>query len=259
MVWGKDRTSTQSLMLLGERLLKALVVLVAMMAILIIAGVDTKTALAGLGIVGVAVALGAQKTVENVLGGLLLLSDRAFAVGDTCNISNRVGQVEDITLRSVRLRTPEQSLVSIPAGVLAQAGIENFASREKIPVQTLRLRYGTSVEQLRRILEDIRKLLDQEPRLEKESSRIRLVHFGDRAVELELFTYVLTPDFPEFMAVREALLLEIAAVVEAAGSGFAQPTEFIYVHEVPDADAPIRAASGDSSSEVAKRRKLRAN
>jgi len=260
MVWGKDRTSTQSLMLLGERLLKALVVLVAMMAILIIAGVDTKTALAGLGIVGVAVALGAQKTVENVLGGLLLLSDRAFAVGDTCNISNRVGQVEDITLRSVRLRTPEQSLVSIPAGVLAQAGIENFASREKIPVQTtLRLRYGTSVEQLRRILEDIRKLLDQEPRLEKESSRIRLVNFGDRAVELELFTYVLTPDFPEFMAVREALLLEIAAVVEAAGSGFAQPTEFIYVHEVPDADAPIRAASGDSSSEVAKRRKLRAN
>jgi len=240
LVWGKDRTSTRSLMLLGERLIKALVVVVAILAILSIVGVNTKTALAGLGIGGVALALGAQKTVENVLGGVFLLSDRVLAVGDVCNISNRLGTVEDITLRSVRLRTLDQTLVSVPAGVLAQSGIENFATREKILVQTiLRLRYGTSVEQLTRILDGVRRLLASGPEIEKESSRIRLVNFGERAIELEIFAYILTADFAEFLGLREGLLLEIAKIVEAAGSAFAQPTEFVYLDGKPGSDAAV--------------------
>jgi len=240
MVWGTQSTSTRSLMLLGERLLKALVVVVAILAILSIAGVNTKTALAGLGIGGVALALGAQRTVENFLGGVFLLSDRVLAVGDVCSIANRVGTVEDITLRSVRLRTLDQTLVSVPAGVLAQAGIENFASREKILVQTiLRLRYGTSVEQLTRILDGVRQLLARSPKIEKQSSRIRLVNFGERAIELEIFAYILTADFAEFLGLREGVLLEIASIVEAAGSAFAQPTEFIYVDGKPASDAAV--------------------
>jgi MscS family membrane protein len=244
MVWGEDRTKTQSLLLLGERLLKAFVILVAVFAILTIVGVDTRTALAGVGIGGVALALGAQKTVENFLGGVFLLSDRALAVGDMVSISNRLGRVEDITLRSVRLRTLDRTMVSVPAGVLAQAGIENFATREQILVQTtLRLRYGTSVEQLRRILDGIRRLLAEDSRIEKGTSRIRLVNFSDRAIELELFAYVLTADVPEFLAVREELLLEVAAIVEAAGSGFAQPTQFIYTDTRAGVGAPARAVT----------------
>jgi MscS family membrane protein len=227
LVVEKDRTGTQSLMLLGERLLRALVVLVAVFAILAIVGLDTKTALAGIGIGGIALALGAQRTVENLLGGIFLLSDKAIAIGDFCNISNRVGVVEDITLRSVRLRTLDRTLVSIPAGVLAQSGIENFATREKILAQsTLRLRYGTSVEQVTCILGDIRKILEESSNLESATSRIRLVNFGAEAIELEVFAYVLTADFNRFLEVREELLLRIASVVEAAGSGFA-PTRFI--------------------------------
>ena len=242
MVWGKDRTSTQSLMLLGERLLKVMVVVVAILAILSIAGVNTKTALAGLGIGGVALALGAQKTVENFLGGVFLLSDRVLAVGDVCSIANRVGTVEDITLRSVRLRTQDQTLVSVPAGVLAQAGIENFASRQKILVQsTLRLRYGTSADQLKEILARVRDLLSAHPKVEKASARVRLIAFGERALELELFAYALTADFAEFLAVREGLFLDVASIVETSGSAFAQPTEFVYVDRKADGDGPRRA------------------
>ncbi|HEY8509913.1 MAG TPA: mechanosensitive ion channel family protein [Steroidobacteraceae bacterium] len=238
LAWGRDRASTQSLMLLGERLLKATVILIAIFAILSLAGVNTKTALAGVGIGGIALALGAQRTVENLLGGIFLLSDRAIAVGDLCSISNRLGWVEDITLRSVRLRTLDQTIVSIPAGVLAQAGIENFATRHKILAQSvLRLRYGTSVTQLRRILEGIRQLLDENPRIERGTSRIRLVAFGPEAIELELFAYLMTADVPEFLAWREELLLEIAAAVESAGSDFA-PTRFIYMEEGPDQEQP---------------------
>jgi MscS family membrane protein len=165
--------------------------------------------------------------VENLLGGILLLTDKALAIGDFCSISNRVGVVEDITLRSVRLRTLDRTLVSIPAGSLAQSGIENFATREKILAQsTLRLRYGTNVEQVTRILGGIRKVLDESSQFESATSRVRLVAFGAEAIELELFAYVLTADFNRFLEIREELLLKIAAVVESAGSGFA-PTRFI--------------------------------
>jgi len=247
LAWGKDSTNTRSLMLLLERMAKAVVVLIAVFAALTVVGVDTKTALAGLGIGGVALALGAQKTVENLLGGFFLLSDKAIAVGDQCSIGGRVGWVEDITLRSVRLRTLDQTLVSVPAGVLAQAGIENFASRRKILVQTtLRLRYGTSVDQLRRVLDGIRRLLDGNQKLEKGSSRVRLVNFGEQAVELELFAYVLTADTLEFLAVREELLLDVASVVESSGTAFAQPKEVIYLDGRPagveTADVPVRTA-----------------
>jgi MscS family membrane protein len=247
LVLERDRTGTQSLMLLGERLLRTLVVLVAVFAILAILGVDTKTALAGIGIGGIALALGAQKTVENLLGGVLLLTDKAIAIGDFCNISNRVGVVEDITLRSVRLRTLDRTLVSIPAGVLAQSGIENFATREKILAQsTLRLRYGTTVEQVTRILSDIRKILAENPSVERETSRIRLVNFGSESIELEVFAYIVTADYNRFLEVREELLLQMASIVEAAGSGFA-PTRFIYV-QGPDSEARALRSTRDAGA-----------
>jgi MscS family membrane protein len=218
-------TDVQSLLLLAERVAKVGIFLLVVFAMLTIAGVDTTTALAGVGIGGVAVALGAQKTVENLLGGVFLLTDGALAVGDTCSISNRLGVVEDVTLRSVRLRTLEQTLLSVPAGILAQSTLENLTSRNKILLQTtLRLQYGSTAQQIRRILAGIRALLDAHPSIETSGSRIRLMNFGERAIELELFAYVLTTDWLEFLTVREELLLQIAALVEESGTEFAQPT-----------------------------------
>ena len=220
----RDQTGTKSLMLLGARVLKVVVILAAIVVILTIVGVDTTTALAGVGIFGVAIALGAQKSVENILGGILLLTDKALAVGDSCSISNRKGRVEDITLRSVKLRTTEQTLLSIPAGVLSQDSIENFSSRGKILANTkLPLRYGTTPEQLRSILDGVRQLLGERSDVETGTSRVRLVDFGPRAIEIEMFFYVTTSDYLEFLAVREALLLQVAEIVEAAGSSFARP------------------------------------
>jgi MscS family membrane protein len=217
------RSGALSLMMLGERLSKVLIIVLAILLILAIAGVDIKTALAGLGIVGLAVALGAQKTVENILGGVLLLGDEAIAIGDFCRISDRLGTVEDITLRSVRIRTVEQTLLSIPAGVLAQAHIENFSSRGKILLQSkLRLAHDTSPAQLRAIRQGIEDLLARETLVDTESSRIRLVDFGLQGVEMELFAYLLTSDAARFLAIREELLLQAAAVVEDAGASFAR-------------------------------------
>jgi len=92
----------------------------------------------------------------------------------------------------------------------------------------LRLQYGTGVDQLRQILDGTRTLLEQNPKIEKSSAYVRLVNFGPDAIELELFAYVLTADADEFRVVREDFLLEIAALVEAAGSALA-PTRFFQI------------------------------
>ncbi|HEY2152200.1 MAG TPA: mechanosensitive ion channel domain-containing protein [Vicinamibacterales bacterium] len=240
----RGRSDTRSLMLLGERVLKVLVVLSALLILLSLAGVDTSTALAGVGIFGVAVALGAQKSIENLLGGIFLLTDKALAVGDFCQISDRIGWIEDITLRSIRLRTKEQTLLSIPAGALAQGNIENFATRQKIPVETvLPLKYGATPDQLRSVLKGIRGLLDGHALVEKETSRIRLVNFGPKAIELELFAYLETSDAIRFMAEREDLLLAAATILESCGTGFASPDQFVSL----SLDAPRQQPEPDPS------------
>jgi len=228
LVKGKGQSGTESLILLSQRVFNVLLVMVAVFTILTIVGVNTKTALAGVGIGGVAIAFGAQKSIENLLGGVFLLTDKALAIGDTCSISGRVGVVEDITLRSVRLRTPEQTLLSIPAGVLSQANIENFATRSKMLVHTnLQLGCETTVGDLRSVLREIQHLLEDNSDIERETAYVRLVNFGQRTIELELFVYILTSNAAKFLAVREALLLEIAEVVECAGRGLMQPTHRI--------------------------------
>jgi MscS family membrane protein len=244
----RGRSNTRSLMLLGERFVKVLVVVIAVLGLLTLAGLDPTTALAGVGIAGVAVALGAQKSIENLLGAIFLLTDRALAVGDYCRVADREGWIEDITLRSVRLRTPQRTLVSIPAGLLAQGSIENFATRGKIPVQSiLRLRYGTTAEQLQTVLSGIDRILAEHPTVEKETARVRLVEFGPQAVELELFAYITTSDMTTFLKVREHLLLRVAAVVESSGSAFAAPTQFIHMRE----DATQHDAHGEGAEEHA--------
>jgi MscS family membrane protein len=238
-------SGSESLVLLAERLLRVAIILAAIFTILTVVGVDTKTALAGVGIGGVAIAFGAQKTVENLLGGIFLLTDKALAIGDKCRIADRMGTVEDITLRSIRLRTPEQTILSIPAGTLSQSNIENFASRSKIPVQTtLELRYGTTTEQLKSILDTIRTLLSEDPRLEAATARVQLISYGPNSIQLELFAYVRTQDEVEFRAAREDLLLHIGQIVDDAGSGFAVPAQFFYLRPQEETE-PKRTSLSD--------------
>ena len=124
-------TGTGSLVLLGQRVAKALVVIAAGLAVLGVLGFNLTTALAGLGIGGLAIGFGAQKTIENLFGGISLLGDEVIRVGDTCNFNGRVGTIEDISLRSTRIRTVERTELSIPNGALATMNIENLSRRDK--------------------------------------------------------------------------------------------------------------------------------
>lgn len=232
-----QRSGGESLLIMVQRLTHILMIVLAILAAMALFGLDVKTALSGLGIAGLAVALAAQKSLENVIGGVSLLMDRAVSVGDVCQIGDRTGVVEDIGLRSLRLRTLDQNLLFIPNGSLAQMQFENLSTRKKLLInQKFLLRIETEVEQLRAVLTRVQNMLDQDPLIELGSSRVRVESFVGAAFEVELFAYAKTGDWAGFAAIRQGVLLKIAEIVEASGTSFASSTQLIYLSSVGSLD-----------------------
>jgi len=226
----RGSTGTGSLVLLGQRILKVVVVLFAGLAVLGALGFNLTTALAGLGIGGLAIGFGAQKTIENLFGGISLLGDEVIRVGDACNFSGRVGTVEDISLRSTRIRTVERTELSIPNGTLATMNVENLSRRDKFLFNpTLGLRPETTPDQLRFVLSQARRILYQHPKIETASARVRLAALDQGWPALEVFSYVVTRDGAEFTAIREDILLQWMTLVEEAGTGFTFPSQNVYL------------------------------
>lgn len=212
------------------RLGKVLTVLVAALTLLYIANVDLTTALAGLGIGGIAIALAAQKTIENLLGGIMIISDQPVRVGDFCRAGDVLGTVESIGLRSTRIRTLDRTVVSIPNGNLATQNLENYGIRDKFWFRpTLALRYETQADQLRYVLAEIRRMLYEHPQVENDAARIRFARFGSSSLDLDVFAYVRSGDMAGFLEVQEDLLLRIMDIVERSGTGFAFPSSTTYL------------------------------
>jgi MscS family membrane protein len=226
----RQRGGGESILVMMQRITRIVMLIIAFVAAMALFGVNVKTTLAGLGVGGLAVALGAQKTLENIVGGVSLLMDKAVHVGDFCNIGGRLGTVEDIGLRSLRLRTLDQNLLVVPNGLLAQMQFENMKARPKLLIdQNFSLRIETTVEQLRSVLNQVQSMLDEHPEIESGTSRIRVDDFAGAAFDLELFAYARTGDWMQFTAIRQDVILKIAEIVEAAGTRFAAPTRLTYL------------------------------
>jgi MscS family membrane protein len=227
-----------SMVQLGRKLSKILAVIVGALVVFYIAGINIAAALTGLGIGGIAIAFAAQKTLENLFGGIMIISDQPIRVGDFCRAGDYIGTVENIGLRSTRIRTLNRTVVAVPNGQLALMSLENFAMRDKIWFHhTLQLRYETTADQLRYILAEIRKMLYGHPKVESSSARIRFIGFGDSSLNLEVFAYVLETEYGSFLHIQEDLLLRIMDIIEASGSGFAFPSQTTYVARDSGIDA----------------------
>jgi MscS family membrane protein len=238
------RVGTGTLMVLADRLLRALVVITALLSILAIMGFNLTTVLAGLGIGGIAIAFAAQKTLENLFGGISVLADDVIRVGDYCRFADRTGSVEDIGLRSTQVRTDARTQLSIPNGALATMSIENFTRRDKIQfAPVLAIRYDTSAEQLRYLLAEIRRMLYAHPKIESDTATIRFANFDASALRVELSSYVLTRDSNEFIAIREDLLLRIMDIVKNSGTAFAFPSQTLYFSRDSGLDKEKAAAA----------------
>jgi MscS family membrane protein len=220
----------RSIVSLIRRFVEVSIFIIVTLVVLHGLGFDVSAALAGVGIGTLALGLGAQKTFENMFGGVSILFDKVIVIGDTCKVNNQTGVVEDIGLRSTRLRTPERTLLSIPNGTMATAVIENLRFRDKfLCQQVIRLRYDLSPDHVRFVLGEIRQLLLDNPKVEDSTSRVRFIRFSDYSLDMEIYCYILERDYNTYLATQEALLLSIMDALEKAGVVVALPTQTTFV------------------------------
>lgn len=222
----QNRPHVNSVLPLARRVFKAFVFASAVIGILASFGYDTGALLAGLGIGGLAIAFAAQRTLENLFGGLTLVADSPVTVGDLCKVGDKMAVVEDIGLRSTRLRTTERTLLVVPNGQFSSGIIENYTSRDKLLMtHNIRIHRSATPDQLRFVLKRVRQLLLSHPLVDPNPARIRLLRIEDTGFVCELWTYIATKDWDLFMKTQEEILLNIMDLVQEAGTSLAVPMQ----------------------------------
>jgi MscS family membrane protein len=199
-------------------------------------GVNITTVLAGLGVGGLAVALALQKPIEDMMGALTIFTQASIRVGDLCKYGEFLGVVEDIGLRTVRLRTLTNTVVTIPNSRIAHLEIENLSYRTKIRFwPTLRLRYDTTPEQLKEVRDGIRNMLVAHDKVHEDPIRVRFTDFDKDAILLKVHSFLKTTDFSESLEIGEELNYQIMKIVQKAGTQFALPSATMFV----EGDTPL--------------------
>ncbi len=244
---GGGAPAAASLLRVIRRVADLLVLFAGLLVTLRRFGVNATPALAGLGVGGIAVALAAQKSLENVIAGASLIFDQAVRVGDFLRVGTIEGTVEYIGLRSTRIRTLDRTIVSVPNSQIATVSLETLSARDKYWFHPeVRLRYDTTARQLQAVLDGIRLLLDAQAAVDRETVRVRLVRLGQSSFDVEVFAYAFARDWSHFLELQEELLIGITEAVERAGTGLALPVQTLYVAggEAPAAMLPQAGAAG---------------
>jgi MscS family membrane protein len=221
-----------ALLRLARRVADVLVICVGGIAALAYLGIDATAALAGLGIGGIAVALAAQKTLENVIGGFSLVFDKAVRVGDFLKLGETLGTVDRVGLRSTRIRTLDRTMLSVPNGQVATANIETFSDRDKFWFRhIIGLRYETTPAQMRLIVARVHELLAGQTGVEAETVRARFFRLGPSTLDVEVVAYIFAIDWSRFLEIQQELLLHIMEIVEEAGTSIAFPSQTLHLRD----------------------------
>ena len=228
--WGAMHPSAGAMLELLARMAKLLVLAVAVISILSSLDYKVSSLLAGLGLGGLAFALAAQKTVENLFGAFSIGIDQPFRPGDFVKIEDFVGTVERIGLRSTRIRTLDRTLVSLPNSKLAEMRLESYTARDRIRFTSkLSLDFATTPAQMTQIVAELERVLREHPRVWQETIVVFFTGFGESALEVDVMAWFQTQDWNEFQALRQGVLLSFMQVVHGAGSAFAFPTRTLHM------------------------------
>ena len=220
----RQRALSYSVLPLGVRFVKICIFCLALLIVLDQWGLHITTILAGVGVGGLAVALAAQKTIENLFGGISVISDRPVLVGDVCQFGGQTGVVEDIGLRSTRIRTAERTLVTIPNAQFSTMTLENLSRRDRMLFKpVLQLHRDTSPDQVRAMMQRIEQILRDEPKVDPTEVPVRFTKIVPEAYTLEVFAYVLTSDGSEYLRQQSRLLLKMLDAAAELGVRFAVP------------------------------------
>lgn len=217
--------------------LKAFIVVLALVAVLQEWGINVSALIASMGLGGLALALAAKDTAANLFGGLSILADKTFKIGDWVKVNDSIeGIVEDIGLRTTKIRTFEKSVLTVPNQLIANSAVENFSRRDIRRIKlVVGLVYSTPRATLEKIVNEIRQMLENHPRITK--NQIIIVNFdefGDSSLNIFIYCYADTSNWKEWLSIKEDVMLKIMEIVEKNGSSFAFPSRSIYVEQLPE-------------------------
>ncbi len=228
--------TARSILPIAARLAKIAVVAMLVIAVLSNFGLPVASLLAGLGVGGVALALAAQKTVENLFGAVSIGVDRPFRIGDLVKVGDLQGHVESIGLRSTRIRTLDRTVVTLPNGGLADSRVESLAERDRICLRTVvGLEYGTKETTIRTVIAEIDDLLRKDVRVFPDSIAVRFKALAAHSLDIEVSACMMTADFDVFQDWRQEILLAIMGIIERVGARFAFPTQTVHLVQAKNA------------------------
>jgi MscS family membrane protein len=217
-------------------IIKVLIAAVGLAAILTVWGINVTALIASLGLGGLAFALAAKDTAANLFGSFALLADKSMRIGEWVKIGDVEGVVEDIGMRTTKIRSFEKSLITVPNSIVANTSIENFSRRGVRRIKMhIGLTYDTTEAQMRAIVEDIRKMLEEHEGIsKKETLLVRFDRFNDSSMDIFIYTFTATANWAKYLEIREDVHLKIMQIVERHGSAFAFPSQSVYVESLPE-------------------------
>ncbi len=205
-----QQLASRTMLRLGRRTANVMIVVFGILLVLESWGYNTSTLIAGLGVGGIAVALAAQQTIANIFGGVSLVGDSPVRIGEFGKFGDLMGVVEDIGMRSTRIRTLNRTIVSVPNANFAGLNLENYSVRDKILFNpTFQIKRTTTEEQVHRVMEALEKMFAGRKELEPGPPPVRLIGLAAGYLSLEVFAYVRTKDINAFYKIQGDLLLAI--------------------------------------------------
>ena len=221
--------------------LRVLIVILAGIMVIQNLGYSTSGLLASLGIGGMALAFASKDALANVFGSLMIIFDRPFKVGDAVTAGDMEGVVEEVGFRSTKIRTFNKSVISVPNNIIANMPINNITQSNMRRIRmTIGVTYDSTPAQLRELTGRIRTLLSEHPALAPDAVQVNFTDFGASSLDILIQCFTITPNWNEYMEVREDVCLKIMESLEELGLQFAFPSRTVYLH--PAADDPPRSS-----------------
>lgn len=226
-----DVSLDKTIITLLKKIVKVLILIVAGIAVLSETGINVTTVITGIGLGGLTFALAAQDTAQNLFGGLVILFDKPFSVDDWISTSSIEGVVEDINLRSTRIRTFPNSLVIVPNSSLVSSPITNWSKMNKRRASfSIGLTYDTPMEKMQTCVSRITEMVNQNPEVIPSDTVVRFDTFADSSLNISLVFFTRPTGYADFQRIKEAVNYGIMQIVEEEGLSFAFPTRTLYVN-----------------------------
>ncbi len=224
---------TKTVFPIMSKLIKSVIIIIAVVAIAVEFNFkQLSSILAGLGIGGAALALASQDIIKNFFGGFVILTDKSFSVGDWIKVDTFEGTVEELGLRSTKIRTIEKELVVVPNSRFADREVINFSIRENRRVSfVLGASYGTPPEKLKILIDNIKNMLDRHPLVKQDSALVKLSNFGSSSMEIAVQYLTNTADYKEYMEIKNDINFKIIDIFSGENIEFALTSMNIHINK----------------------------